>query len=171
MVTGPAECMIPVFNSTSAIEEMQHREGSKARKPHSSSRSKPLKSRSAELHIEHGTHTDLIQSISIRCCSATLFSLCTFLCSAVKIFRFSMRYLPDRRLTSSKASVAIPCSFVVAFPSLGGIEKYSSSSRRTMMACFVSRGFCEFPAPKSEDGEPSIRCCWAANRPDDVAVP
>lgn len=165
--------MIPVFNSTSAIEEIQHREGSKARKPHSSSRSKPLKRPLDQPTASHciEIYTDLIQSISIRCCSATLFSLCTFLCRAVKMLRFSIRYLPDRRLTSSKASVAIPCSFVVALPSLGGMEKYSSSSRRTIMACFVSRGFCELVAPNSEDGDPSIKCCWAAKRPGAETVP
>ena len=90
----------------------------------------------------------------------------------MKILRFSIRYLPDRRLISTKASFAIPCSFVVALPSFGGIEKYSSSSLRTIMACFVSSGFCEVAGPpKSDDGEPSIRCCWAANRPGCVAVP
>lgn len=164
---------MPVLSSTSAIEEIQHRDGSRARKPHSSSRSKPLMN-NREIYIENIKwifRTYLMHNMSIRCCSATLFSLCTFLCNAVKILRFSIKYLPDRRLISTKASLAIPCASVVAWPSFGGIEKYSSSSRSTMIACFVSRGFWEVAGPKSDEGEPSIRCCWAAKRPGAAAVP
>jgi len=38
--------------------------------------------------------THLIQSISIKCCSAMLFSLFTFLCKAVKICRLSANAFP-----------------------------------------------------------------------------
>ena len=81
-----------------------------------------------------------MHNMSIRCCSATLFSLFTFLCSAVKIFLFSNSTCPHCLLISSKASFAIPEEFVEGLPSLGGIAKYSSSSRRTMIACLVRRG-------------------------------
>lgn len=36
-------------------------------------------------------YSNLMHSISIRCCSATLFSLFTLRCNAVKMLRFSMR--------------------------------------------------------------------------------
>lgn len=83
----------------------------------------------------------LMQSISIRCCSAILFSLLTLRWSAVKMLRLWRRRFPHLRLISSRASFAMPLVFVDALPSLGGIEKYSSSSRRTMIACFERRGF------------------------------
>lgn len=65
----------------------------------------------------------------------------------------------------------MPWGSVEALPSFGGIEKYSSSSRSTIMACLVKSGFWDVVGPKSGEGEPSKRCCWAANRPGEVAVP
>ena len=44
---------MPVFNSTKAIEDMQQRDGSRARKPHSSSRLNPLKFLVSMLHRIH----------------------------------------------------------------------------------------------------------------------
>ena len=82
----------------------------------------------------------LIQSISIKCCSATLFSLFTFLCSAVKMFFFSIKYSPDLLLISNISSFAVPFVSVAAPASLGGIEKYSNSSLSTIIACFDKRG-------------------------------
>jgi hypothetical protein len=125
--------------------------------------------------------THLIHSMSMRCCSATLFSLFTFRCSAVKMLRFSMRYSPPSRLTASRPSFAMPFASVAAsVPVLGGMVKYSSSSRSTMIACLDKSGFCAgaglkpsaalLGEPDGEDGA-SRRCCWKANRPGVVAVP
>ena len=75
------------------------------------------------------------------------------------MLRFSIRYPPQLRLTFIKGSFAIPLRSVAAAPSFGGMEKYSSSSLRTMMACFDRRGFCDVAGPKSDDGDPSNRCC------------
>ena len=47
---GPL-CTIPVLSRTSAIDEIQHREGSSARKPHWSSRSNPLMKRLVNVTI------------------------------------------------------------------------------------------------------------------------
>lgn len=85
--------------------------------------------------------TNLMQSMSMRCCSARLFSLFTFLCNAVKMLFFSIKNIPHCLLISNKCSFANPFESVPTFPSFGAMEKYSSSSRRTMMACFERRGF------------------------------
>ena len=110
-----------------------------------------------------------MHNMSIRCCSAMLFSLLTLRCNAVNMLFFSRRYLPHSRLRSSMLSLAIPFASVDAFPPLGGMEKYSNSSRRTMMACFERRGF--WLGAKSEEGEASMRCCCARKRPGAVSVP
>jgi hypothetical protein len=162
------------------MDEMQQRLGSGARNPHSSSRSKPLGERGGwgwggtwvrmmRMTRCGRTRGYLMHNMSIRCCSAMLFSLLTLRCSAVKMLLFSRRYLPQSRLRFSMLSLAIPFASVVASPPFGGMEKYSSSSRRTMMACFERRGF--WFGAKSEEGDMSIRCCCARYRPGDVSVP
>lgn len=99
-----------------------------------------------------------MQSMSMRCCSATLFSRLTFRCNAVKMLLRSSRECPQSTLSFSSALLGCPASFVLGTSSppsapasttapstmapLGGIAKYSSSSRRTMMACLRKRGFC-----------------------------
>ena len=111
-----------------------------------------------------------MQSMSIKCCSARLFSLFTFRWSAVNIFRLCSKYCPQLRLRSRSASLAMPRRSVASLPPLGGIEKYSSSSRSTMIACFVSSGFCAAEGPKSDVGEPpSSSCCCAASSPPGAA--
>jgi hypothetical protein len=166
---------MPVLSRTKAMEEIQQREGSRARNPHSSSRSKPLGDVGRErdtwvrMMRRRQTRGYLMHNMSIRCCSAMLFSLLTLRCSAVKMLLFSRRYLPHSRLRSSMFSLAIPFASVEAVPPFGGMEKYSNSSRRTMMACFERRGF--WLGAKSEEGDASMRCCCARRRPGDASVP
>lgn len=147
---------MPVFKSTSAILLMQHRLGSIERKPQVSSRSKPLYIKFNLCHIPKRRHAHLMQSMSIKCCSAILFSLFTFLCNAVKMLFLPNKYSPHSRFISNKVSFAIPCSSVLAPLPAGGIAKYSSSSRSTMMACFARSGFA---LGANSPGEPdSARC-------------
>lgn len=159
-MTSPlSRCDIPVFNKTSAMDDIQHLEGSIARKPHESSRSKPL-----------------IHSMSIRCCSAMLFSLLTFRWSAVNMLVLSRSWMPDWRLSEMCFSSARPASFVNPFsgsPSApaGGITKYSSSSRSTMMACFVNKGFREPVKSLGFGLLGSTRCAWAWKGPGESTVP
>jgi len=104
-----------------------------------------------------GAETYLMQSISIKCCSATLFSLLTFLWRAVKMLFLSNNAFPQSTFNFNKLLFGFPASSVpgnsplgapktggnpwAAFP-FGGIAKYSSSSRSTMMACLRKSGFC-----------------------------
>ena len=98
----------------------------------------------------------LMQSMSIRCCSAILFSLFTFLCNAVKMLFFPSKYSPHSRFISKSVSFAIPCSSVRAPLPGGGMAKYSSSSLNTMIACFARSGFA---LGANSPGEPdSARC-------------
>lgn len=141
------------------MEEMQHRDGSIARNPHESSRLNPL-----------------MQSISIKCCSAILFSLFTFRCNAVKMLFLSSKCAPHWRLSERCFSSAIPASFVnpvtgSPFASAGGMTKYSSSSRSTMIACFVRRGLRE-PVKSFGIGLlGSTRCACAWKGPGMSVVP
>jgi hypothetical protein len=157
------------------MEEIQQRKGSRARNPHSSSRSKLLRDVEREWNtwvrrMRRGqTRSYLMHNMSTRCCFAILFSLLTLRCSAVKMLLFSRRYLPHSRLRSSMFSLAIPFAFVEAVPPLGGMEKYSSSSRRTMITYFERRGF--WLGAKSEEGDASMRCCCARRRPGAASVP
>ena len=186
--------MIPVLRRTRAIDDMMFRVGSHARKPHSSVRSKPLgqkvsavpstrtrlrrRRNIAEEHMarsvtmELGTtkSSHLMQSISIKCCSAMLFSLFTFLCNAVKICLLSANASPQFlfRVRSSWFPKPVWTSVLASEPGLV-IEKYSSSSRRTMMACLHNKGFCEESVDGS-DGEEGM-LCWAWKSPGEVGVP
>ena len=83
-----------------------------------------------------------MQSMSIRCCSATLFSLFTFRWRAVNIFLFCSKCTPHFLFSSNSAPLAAPLVRPGAdlFAS-DGIEKYSNSSRSTMIACLDNRGF------------------------------
>ncbi len=123
------------------------------------------------LHQSDAKYTHLIHSISIRCCSATLFSLFTFRCRAVKILRLSIKYCPHWNFKSTIGWLAIPFASVAAAPFFGGMAKYSSSSRRTMMACLEMSGFCDGGGPKSGEAGRSWRCCWAAKSPGELDVP
>ena len=122
------------------MDEMILREGSHARNPHTSSRWNPLCV--SLLNIRSNIASHLMQSISIRCCSARLFSLFTFLCNAVKMLVRASNALPHCLFSSRSSSFGIPVVMsVLAIPPGFVIAKYSSSSRRTMMACLESKGF------------------------------
>jgi hypothetical protein len=114
--------------------------------------------------------THLIQSISIRCCSARLFSLFTFLCSAAKIILLSSKALPQAFFNTLNSSFGMPVVMSVLAKAPGFvIEKYSSSSLSTMMACFDNRGFCDVSEVGSPGDEGIVDCAW--NRPGELAVP
>lgn len=98
----------------------------------------------------------LIHNMSIKCCSATLFSLFTFLCNAVNILFLFNKLFPHSSFNLSRVSLGFPSSLVAAISSIspvplivdvksdlffGGIAKYSSSSLRTIIACLRKRGF------------------------------
>jgi hypothetical protein len=114
--------------------------------------------------------THLMQSISMRCCSARLFSLFTFLWSAVKMDFLSASALPHCLFISRSSSLGIPVVISVRAKAPGTVmEKYSSSSRRTMMACLERRGFWDPSAPPSVGS--SARDCCAWKRPGERGVP
>ena len=153
--------LIPVFSNTKAMEEIQLLDGSNARKPQASSRLNPLSRQPSIITSSSRSlfRTHLIHNMSIRCCSATLFSLFTFRCRAVKIFRFSTNTSPQALFTSSNGAFAFPASSVAgvsflraASSTLGVIAKYSSSSRSTIIACLENNGFCHSGWPASGEG-------------------
>ena len=115
------------------------------------------------------TEAHLIQSISIRCCSAMLFSLLTFLCKAAKMVFFSAKAFPQLLFNSLNSSLGIPVLISVLAKSPGLVmEKYSNSSLKTMMACLVTSGFADWsPLGSLASG----RDCWAWNRPGVFGVP
>lgn len=126
--------------------------------------------------------THLMHNISIRCCSARLFSLLTFRCNAAKIVRLSSSATPHARFNSLSSTFPIPFLSTPARAPGVVILKYSSSSRRTMMACLDSRGLaccCDsaelelWPAavPGPGPGMASMRFFWAWKRPGEVGVP
>jgi hypothetical protein len=115
----------------------------------------------------------------MRCCSAKLFSLFTFRCSAAKIVRLSSNATPHARFNTRSSSLPIP--FLSTLASAPGvvIEKYSSSSRSTMMACLVNKGFWADSGVDDGDreaGEAGLVCAstiffCAWKRPGVVGVP
>ena len=162
-------CTMPVLSSTSAIDEMMFLAGSQDLKPQVSFRSNPLPSAAnsyqGTLRIAH-----LIHSISMRCCSAMLFSLFTFRCNAVKMLVRSSSARPHCRLSSRNSSLASPLVMSVRASAPGVVMlKYSSSSRRTMMACLDSRGFCDVSVMLSLGFRGMVDCAW--KRPGWVGVP
>ena len=120
----------------------------------------------SKTHTPHPTQprnktTHLIHNISIKCCSAKLFSLFTFLCNAVKIVLFSSNAFPAALLIALNSSFGVPAILSIsvrANPPGLVIEKYSNSSRRTMMACLTSKGL-PSSAGREEGGETGTRCC------------
>jgi len=139
---GSPGWMIPVFSSTKAMDEITFLLGSQALYPHTSSLSKPLYGELATGYRHPRAH--LMHSMSIRCCSAILFSLLTFLCKAAKIVFLSASAFPQLFFNSLSSSLGIPVLISVLAISPGLVmEKYSSSSRRTMMACLVTRGLAD----------------------------
>lgn len=115
----------------------------------------------------------LWHSMSIRCCSATLFSLFTFLCKAVNMVFFSNKFCPQLLFKSSMAWLAIPCASVASGPPRGGMAKYSNSSRRTIIACFERRGFWACAAAENSElgGRVSNNCCWRLSNPGWLCEP
>jgi hypothetical protein len=70
--------------------------------------------------------------------------LLTFLCNAVKIVFLSFNAIPHLLFKSINSSLGCPVLISVLAESPGLVmEKYSSSSRNTMMACLVTRGFAD----------------------------
>ena len=114
--------------------------------------------------------TYLIHSISMRCCSARLFSLFTFLCNAVNINLRSAKAFPQLALSARSSSFPWPVLIsVLASPPGWVILKYSSSSLSTMIACFDRRGLEDW----SVVGSPGVdgMDCWAWNRSGVVGEP
>jgi hypothetical protein len=111
----------------------------------------------------------LMQSISIRCCSAILFSLLTFLCKAAKMVLFSANAFPQLLFKFINSSLGIPVLISVLARSPGlVIEKYSNSSLRTIIACLVTSGLADWsPLLSFASG----RDCCAWNRPGVFGVP
>jgi len=140
---GSPGWMIPVFSSTKAMDEITFLLGSQALYPHTSSLSKPLYGElTAMIYTPPLAH--LMHSMSIRCCSAILFSLLTFLCKAAKIVFLSANAFPQLFFNSLSSSLGIPVLISVLAISPGLVmEKYSSSSRKTIMACLVTRGLAD----------------------------
>lgn len=115
--------------------------------------------------VASGNGTHLMQSMSMRCCSATLFSRLTLRCNAVKMLLRSSNADPQSTLSLSKAWFGLPVSSVPATSTLssapgvplGGMAKYSSSSRRTMMACLRNSGFWRLACEGGVDSDRSRR--------------
>lgn len=78
----------------------------------------------------------------MRCRSAKFAELLTFLSRAAKIAFFSSKALPQFLFNTRKSSFAKPVVMSVRAAAPGLVmEKYSSSSRRTIMACLDRSGF------------------------------
>lgn len=114
---------IPVLSKTRAMLVIQQRFGSIERYPHSSSRSKPLYFiRTQNRVCKHDQYTidramcllctHLMHSMSMRCCSAMLFSLLTFLCKAVNMLLRLSSCFPHSALICIRGGLALPCSSV-----------------------------------------------------------
>lgn len=90
-----------------------------------------------------------MHNMSIKCCSAKLPSLLTFRCNAVNTFFRSISARPHSRLIRNNSGLGWPDTFVMTLPARGcvvslavegGMAKYSSSSRKTMMGCLTIKG-------------------------------
>jgi hypothetical protein len=108
-----------------------------------------------------------MHNMSMRCCSATLFSLLTLRCSAVKICLLFNRPLPATLLLLISASFAFPSGSVLANPPVLGMTKYSSSSRRTITPCLSNNGF----ALESSQLPDETILAWLVRKPVEEEVP